>query len=118
MNTFHVRLEQIERTCMARLIHAYLRRRQLGLMTAPVLLSGVLMAMAYPATAIAQQNKVLAPTSSATTSTNRAPRKAPPSKTSAATLKGVLVTGSRIRTPNAQSAAPVTSVPPTLRGKG
>ncbi|MEO8746049.1 MAG: TonB-dependent receptor [Rhodanobacter sp.] len=97
---------------MARLIHSSLGRRPLGLMTAPVLMSGMLMALAYPATAVAQQSKALPPASSTTsTSTGiKTQPKAPPSKASAATLKGVVVTGSRFSVPNAQSPAPVTSV--------
>ncbi|MEP7186256.1 MAG: TonB-dependent receptor [Rhodanobacter sp.] len=73
------------------------------------------MAFAYPATAAAQQNTT-PPASSATTTTStktattRARPKGPPSKAAAATLKTVMVTGSRLRTPNALSPAPVTSL--------
>lgn len=97
---------------MARLIEASAGLASPALRLAPTLVSGILlMAFACPVTAAAQQASVATPANAASNQ-NRTP--APSTATAkpkpahkAKTMQQVVVTGTRFRTPNASSPAPV-----------
>ena len=96
---------------MTRLIEGSVGRTSPALRLAPALVSAILlMAFACPAAAADQQAAQSPPASSASKAASAAPasKRKPVPKTT--TMEQVVVTGSRFRTPNAQSPAPVAVV--------
>jgi len=95
---------------VARLVETSIKCGPLGLKLAPSVMSGLLMAFACPVTAAAQQAAAPPSASSASKASSVPSATKPRSAPKTTTMKEVVVTGSRFRTPNAQSAAPVAVV--------